>query len=792
MYMDFLKSKTSKEPVFTKLASFPELAPLPIIELDIRVGITYINPAARRMFPDLEEKGLDHPYLTDVPEIVFELRQNGTHSHEREIGVSDGWYKQVLFLIRAENRIRIYGFDNSARKQAEEALRRVAEEWRNTFDSVEDAIFLLDAGQRVLRCNKAAGRLFGSTEQEMLGRNCWEIVHHTSDPLSDCPFRKLEASHRRETMELQMNGQWYQVVVDPLLDEARSLLGAVHIVGNITQSKQVEESLRVSEQALKEQMRLVDMARDAVIIRDYKTDLITYWNEGAESMYGWSKQEAMGKVAHEILSTRFPRPLDEIRRKLHERGSWEGEVLHTDSNGKLICVLSRWTLQKDHDGQGKYIEINTDITERKAIEEQLVRVNESLEAVVEERTETLIRTNDILKLFSKSLVKQDYLEKLVGLIRDWCKCDSAGVLIMDSSGNFSDGFAVDYGGDFLSGANILSARKSGCLNARILSDGLTVKESSFLTESGSFICNDMSLVEGYPHRSICSEACCGYPVFSLATFPIHYEDRLIGCLHLTDQKKNSFDPAMLAFIESAIPTLGNSLYRFSIEEELRSSREELRRLSAHMLTVREEERTMISREIHDDLGQSLTAAAIEVSRIIAAGNIDEKATDRLSHVSELIDGTLENIHRICSQMRPSLLDHLGLYEAIRHETGLFTKRSNINCHMELWPLRGKLPEAVSTTLFRIFQEAMTNVVRHARAQNVHISIRKGAGNIAMIVRDDGHGIKGVKLEGEKRFGMLGMRERALELGGTVTFESGEDGGTTVKVNIPLGKKRNHV
>ena len=141
--------------------------------------------------------------------------------------------------------------DITARKQAEVAVGLAAQEWQITFDAVEDAVFVLDAGQRVRRCNKAARQLFRKSTKAILGRHCWEVVHNHRKPIPACPFRRMAGSRHRETMELTIGKHWYQVVVDPLLHGKGQVQGGVHIVSDISARKQAEATLRKMAAELK-------------------------------------------------------------------------------------------------------------------------------------------------------------------------------------------------------------------------------------------------------------------------------------------------------------------------------------------------------------------------------------------------------------------------------------------------------------------------------------------------------------------------------------------------------------
>ena len=138
-------------------------------------------------------------------------------------------------------------FDITALKQVEEEIKRVAQEWQNTFDATKDAIWILDLNNRILRANKTAKKFFKRPCSEMTGKPCWEIVHGTTEPIPNCPYVRSRKSGQRETMELQQDGRWFEVIVDPIFDDAGQYAGAVHIVSDITEHRKLEAQFRQAQ-----------------------------------------------------------------------------------------------------------------------------------------------------------------------------------------------------------------------------------------------------------------------------------------------------------------------------------------------------------------------------------------------------------------------------------------------------------------------------------------------------------------------------------------------------------------
>ena len=225
------------------------------------------------------------------------------------------------------------------------------------------------------------------------------------------------------------------------------------------------------------------------------------------------------------------------------------------------------------------------------------------------------------------------------------------------------------------------------------------------------------------------------------------------------------------------------------EARLRESESQLRRLAARFEAAQERERTSVARELHDELGQTLTALKLEMARIVPdllKQRIDRDAIDRLQSMIGTLDAAQETVRRVATSLRPPALDHLGLATAIELEGAALARRTGIRCRVVGNKRVAKLDEAQTTAVFRIVQEALTNVVRHASASAITISINGTSRSTSVKIRDNGRGMSAAQLKNPIAVGLLGMRERAELSGASLSISSHPGKGTIVTVVASAG------
>jgi len=225
-------------------------------------------------------------------------------------------------------------------------------------------------------------------------------------------------------------------------------------------------------------------------------------------------------------------------------------------------------------------------------------------------------------------------------------------------------------------------------------------------------------------------------------------------------------------------------------EHRSASERDLKALSERLLFVQEQERMRVARELHDDLGQSLTALKMDVIGLLEKSRHSPDAAPMVERILRTIDSTVTAVQRISSELRPSVLDDLGLFAAIESEARLFEERTGIECELSLPDDLPGLDAATTVAIYRMIQEAMTNVARHSNASRVEIRVRRRAPELFLEIRDDGRGIGSGEAADRSALGLAGIRERAAMLGGTALIEGVPDRGTIVSIRIPLPPQEN--
>jgi PAS domain S-box-containing protein len=392
----------------THLASFPRLNPNPVVEVDLAGKVHFLNPAAERLFPDLGRLGPGHPWLKGWEAWVGDFLGNRSGEGRREIAVGDRWYNQAMYLVPEIPRIRIYGLDITHRVRTDEQLLKIHEELeervRERTSEIDMAnqrltseieqreraqrglkeqsrlleaffkhsltpIVFLDRDFNFIRVNEAYAVSCQRDASDFTGHNHFEFYPSDTKAIFHWVLETKKA-YQAFAMPFSLPdhpecvASYWDWALVPILDDAGEVDFLVYALNDVTERKLAEEEARKHAQ-------LLDLANDPIIVCTIEGD-VTYWNRGAEQLYGWSKQEAIGWNIHAFLQTEPAERIEDVQEVFFRDGYWEGEIVHSKKDGTKVTVLSRWTLQRDEGNVPvAFSEINRDITELKRKEKEL-------------------------------------------------------------------------------------------------------------------------------------------------------------------------------------------------------------------------------------------------------------------------------------------------------------------------------------------------------------------------------------------------------------------------------------
>ena len=740
--------------------------------------------------------------------------------------------------------------DITAAKRTDEALRDSQERYRLLVTKASDIIYRTDASGRFTFVNPVAMRIMKYTEPELLGRRFIELIHPDHQPAAERfygrQFIRKQPSTYYEFLALAKDGSevWIGQNVQVLLEEG-TVVGFQAVARDITDRKRAEEARLESEERLRS---IVQSTGDAIILMDTRGQ-VAFWNSGAEKIFGYTAEQMLGQPVTRIIPQRFreahQRGVERVAaagRLTLQADMFELIGLRKDGTEfPLEFSLAAWTAKSTLFITG----IIRDISDRRQAESALrdseerfraimdnspalifikdlagryLQANRQFEIISHLSHEDLVgktdeevfppeqaavfRGNDRKVLeagapmrFEESALHDDGLHTsivvkfplrnaqnrcyaLCGIatdITDRKRAEEARqqlakdrLLLLESTGEGIYGIDRQGRCTFINSA---AARMLGSLPEALLGQDMHERIHHSFPDSTTYpraTCRIQKTLEGGKGCKVDDEVYwrkdgTAFPV-EYSSFPIIEDNQIIG--------------AVVVFLDIT--------ERKRAEQQLTLSHDQLRKLTARLESVREEERILIAREIHDELGQALTGVKLELCLLHdQIAEVSPMMRKKLESISTLVDGTIQSVQRIATELRPVVLDQLGLIPAIEWQAHEFQARTGIQCTLDVYLRAVTLSHAGSTAMFRIFQEILTNVARHAQASVVHITLQEQAGSLVLDVRDNGRGVTDAELADPHSLGLVGMRERALLLGGETIFTGSPGTGTAVRVRIPL-------
>lgn len=811
-----------------------------LIVLDKDWRCTYINKQAGEILGRPPETLVGKHFWSEFPEGIG---QSAIRNFYKAIETQQPISLEDYFPLRdrlletrifpSSNGLLVFFADITERKRVEEQLRQSEEKFAKAFNTSPDAIFIADMkNERLLDANESFTRLTGYKRQETVGKTAPELGIWTSRDDYDRYMSMMREKGRAINLELKFRSRQGEERIGLLSGELIDLRGESYILStihDITERKQAEVMLQESEERYR---ALVEQAADGIFIADHQGN-INETNTSALKMSGYSREELirmniMDLIHPEDLAAtpfqfddlRTGKVVINVRRMVCKDGSikpiettakfltdgrLQGVVRDITDRLRAQAEISDWKnrydlviaasgqLVYDYDLSTGAIVWGGDLQRVLgfSVGEMTGGIAQWKEMIHPEDRDGTLRERDISEKKLASYDKEYRFRHKNGSYR-WMH--DRGFFLPDETGK---------AGRMIGMMNDVSRRKvTERMNTLLAQTLKSTKDSISITELDDTIIfvNDAFLATyGYPEDELVGRkiTLVRAPQVSPQVGERLYRETQIEGWHgeLVNRRKDGSEFPIelwtsLVLDESGKPiaTVGvarDITDRKHAEEEIFSSRERLRELAAHLQTIREEEDTRIAREIHDELGQTLTGLKIDIKWLEKRiSKRQHAAHDKLMAMSNLIDTAIHTVRKVSTELRPGVLE-LGLTAAIDWQTREFQGRTGIQSTVSVDVQEDQIDEQQSTNIFRIFQEILTNIIRHAHATNVSILLRMENGFFILEVKDNGVGINEEEIRHTKSLGILGMRERALLLGGNLNIRGVRGKGTTVTVTIPI-------
>ncbi|MCA1567610.1 MAG: PAS domain S-box protein [Acidobacteria bacterium] len=746
-----------------------------VIATDLSGVIIYWNRFAEKLYgwPAAEITGrnilgaiLPQAAQAQAVEIMAHLQAGQSWSGEFTVHRRDGttfraFISDTPIYNEGGELVGIVGIsdDITERKRAEEALRESEERYRAIVDQAMVGVAQADLDGNFTIVNQKYCDITGYSAAELLGMRIQDITHPDDLPLNVEVRKRMiaeSAPYEIEKRYVVKNGSiiWVNLGVSAIRDREGRPQSSIAVVLDITERKRAAEALRESEERLR---TMFAASRDGILVED--RERIVYVNKSYTHLFGYdAPEELIGQHVSTVIST------EDVGRMLKfgsQRGSGEPVVSSYEFKGKrkdgtLIDVeasVSTSTIA----GRAYITTMIRDITGRKQAEEVMRQEHDQLERRVAERTTELAQINEALQaeIYERTRTEER--------LRD-------------------------------NEQRLKIAVQTGKLGSWELD-----------LATGTLTCSDICKA----HFGLPPEAEFSYDTLFAAVHPDDHA-RVGGAVEQALEKQTDYEAEYRNLWPDGsahwIITRGRGIYGTDGEParmigvtlditERKQAEESHRLLLRQLVTAQEDERRRISRELHDQMGQHLVGIALLVNSLKDIAQSEPAAVYRFAQLEDAAHQLSLQVDTLAWQLRPMELDDLGLHAAIRNYAGKWSKRYQVPVDFHSVSLADqRLTSEIETAIYRIAQEALNNIIKHARATNVSLILERRGHDVIVIIEDDGRGfdVEGLLAtpDAPRRMGLLGMKERTALVGGTLNIESAPGAGTTIFVRIPLALDEN--
>ena len=803
----------------------------------------YGRTAAEALHRNVADLAIAPAALVEASNLIARLRHDEHWSGEFPVQRPDGttFTAQLTaspILDEQGNSIGVVSLstDVTAHARAADTFERTYSILNAVSESTTDGIFVKDLAGRYLLINAAGASFFGVRPADVIGKEGAEIVASDNARRYRANDLRVIESGQAQTFEevLTLGGstRTFQSVKAPYRDSRGQLIGTIGITRDITEQKQAREANRFLVEAGARLARSVDFETRLTTIAQLAVPHIADWCavhsvEADGSIPQWAlalvdpsqEQKARAWLQRCVADADWcglagalrrgePKLVPDVFAELAalrpdeaaDRIGWADDVtsymiVPLRARGRTLGAITFMSAESGRRFDAHALALAENLANQAATyldNAHLYRESQRLNAELERRVEE--RTAELIEVISEWKQSEQIIQTLFRLSKQL-----NAMLDLDT---LMDELAQDAIQLVNAESGFAGLRTAGGMMTRKYFQGGVASPFEHTWPPGQglpgwvlahkvpYITNDAARDPVIRH-----ELPINADLRSVICMPIlDNEGEAIGFFDIRNKTNGSgfnlADQEVLTALSSvAAIAIQNALSYQQLawaEVERKHSNEQLRALAANLQSVREEERTQIARELHDELGQALTALKFDLAWLTSRlAKKDAALSQKASAVTTQIDTTIKTVRRISTELRPGMLDDLGLAAAIEWQAREFQKRTGVHCEVRVPTQDLQLTRAQSTGLFRIFQETLTNVARHANAQRVVTTLAHEADALTLSVQDNGRGIQPSERAGARSLGLLGMRERTELLGGAFDIRGAPGEGTTVRVRIPL-------
>ncbi|MGZ9234462.1 MAG: PAS domain S-box protein [Anaerolineales bacterium] len=698
--------------------------------------------------------------------------------------------------------------DITERKRAEAALRESEQKFRSAFAHAAIGFAMTAPNGRFVDANPAYCGLTGYTIDELQTQEFPSLIHPQDRPdnikLIDQMLSGQIADFVVENRYLRKDAD--SVWVRKSISLVRNLDGTpqwiIALVEDITKRKQVEEALRnahdqlelrvqertqelaiantelvkeiAERKEIERQLRLqttaMEAAANGIVITDGHGN-IQWANPAILQVAGYDSHELIGKSSRIFRSDQHDEAYYHRMWETILSGQvWRGETINRRKDGTLYMEEQTITpVRADHGQVSHFIAIKQDITERKQAEEKLAQRNRELQIISTAERQQRQFSDALIEaalILNRSLKLNEVLSLILEQIRGAIPYQFADILFLDGESFYDAGHQSE--------REVPADLEM--INHRFQLDSFPILSKMRRTGKPALVFDslaepDWTIIEGFEW------------VRALLSAPLLVENKVIGFVNLFSEQPGFFTQQMsdrlVAFAAHAAAAIQNAW----LFEQVQASTERLQSLSRRLVEIQENERRYISRELHDEAGQVLTSLLVDL-RLLEKNISEPKILQKIvTEMEGSLNGFIENLHRIAMALRPASLDHVGLVAALRQQAESIAEKHGLKISFTSSGVEERLPTNIETVLYRIVQEALTNIVRHARATRADVMLTVRDGNLIVIIEDDGIGFDPEVAPTGNHLGLFGMRERTEMIDGKLMIESAPGKGTTIMMEV---------